>query len=293
MPLFQRDEEECLTEWWVWLTRGIEIDKALFDYRYRRQTQLHQRGAGMSMNANAYTYENNMGMNKCKNKFSGGQRRKNNNNNSNVGAGSHRRVQAVPQQPVSPAMAQQQQQQGYALMGQKHVANTAAMQQGGAFHHQYVTAGSPDLFMPEGVITPTMSNNSNNNKFDAFSLNLSSSISSGSSSFSSSNGEVDHIIGGSGFANTNPTFGSIWDPIVSQQEKPSQHARYVGFNETTNATNATNVVNEQKSFGSRTTGEKTNGWLNIWGNDMSVWGWKTSVYALEQGEYQINSTRNW
>lgn len=76
-------------------------------------------------------------------------------------------------------------------------------------------------------------------KHDMLPLNLVSSISSGSSH--SSSGELDHITIWPKVSH------SIWDPVDKEVHGTGEGGRF------------------QR-------GEKSFGWLNIWGNDMSVWG---------------------
>jgi hypothetical protein len=100
-----------------------------------------------------------------------------------------------------------------------------------------VLAQSPDSLV-EGVVTTTI--------HDGFSLNLSSSISSGSGSMSSLSSDHDSAV------------RSQWDTTL-EKNKMTAHG------------NEFNAFNENNGFAANRA-EKNFGWLNIWGNDMSVWG---------------------
>ncbi|CDR43223.1 CYFA0S11e01860g1_1 [Cyberlindnera fabianii] len=268
-----------------------EIDKALFEYRYSKQTQQHQ-------------YANN-------NKFGAhvGQRSQQRHNNQlhqhqhqhqhQHGQGQHLSRQFMNQQsyqlpyvqkhqhvmmasPSPSPVTHQQQQYGnlnQQMMVHQHMHQQVVPQQvhqismaqpqqqpvyGMGAHS--VVAQSPDSFL-EGVGGSLYSTTSNNNKLDGFSLNLSSSISSGAgstSSYSSAEYEMQNKISNVGYPST----------ILESSTESNSNNSFKVSQDGTARPNEFNVVNEGNVFENfnTVTNNSNRGWLNIWGSDMSVWG---------------------
>lgn len=247
----------------------IDINKALFDYRYRKQTQHHHHN-------NNNKFFNAGGVHHQKNQMRSVPHHQQQNNLNHVvgntqiggpvpGANFALNGAVLPTPATTPLVSQQQkgvhhQQQ----QQQQHFQHPKALLQhpqpqvfqqhqqvaGSQPFVRSVVAASPDSFVEELVST----------KFDPFvhATNLSSSVSSG---------------GGS-----TVSYGSNDDYLSNNNNNNSNNNIYVnGFNDFTKNGHK-NIVNNDFDFNDNNNsvkcvlGNNNHGWSKIWGNDMSVWG---------------------
>lgn len=259
-----------------------DINKALFDYRYRKQTQHHQQNNNKFYNNGGVHHQKNQmrvvpahhhhhpqqqqGVHHSHGQYPhrqvvGGNNHLNGSGVANTAGFVNRNLPTPAPTPMVKGMPQQAQQQQVQQMQnisllqhpqpQMFPSSTSGNQQ----VFQSVVAASPDSFVEELV---------SSSKFDPFvhSTNLSSSVSSGGGSTVSYGSNNDEYLNGKELFNVNV---NVPNEFLNNKNNNNYNVNN-GFefnNENKNSVNC--VLNNNRS-------DKNFGWLKIWGNDMSVWG---------------------
>lgn len=260
-----------------------DINKALFDYRYRKQTQHHQQNNNKFYNNGGVHHQKNQmrvvpahhhhhhpqqqqGVHHSHGQYPhrqvvGGNNHLNGSGVANTAGFVNRNLPTPAPTPMVKGMPQQaqqqqaQQMQNISLLQHPQPQMFPSSTSGNQQVFQSVVAASPDSFVEELV---------SSSKFDPFvhSTNLSSSVSSGGGSTVSYGSNNDEYLNGKELFNVNV---NVPNEFLSNKNNNNYNVNN-GFefnNENKNSDNC--VLNNNRS-------DKNFGWLKIWGNDMSVWG---------------------